>query len=163
MSIGIFYASNKGFAGDVANRIQSKLKDADVFDIKDTEIEKMQNYSKIILVVATHKVGEIQNDLAAKLDSFKELDFNEKTVGLVGLGDALGHGKVTFNNALGKVYDLVKAQGAIVVGFTENKDYLFEKTDSLREGKFPGLALDLPNQSILNESRISNWVAAINF
>lgn len=163
MSIGIFYASNKGFAGDVANRIATKLNTTEVFDIKDTDITKINDYAKVVLVVATHKVGEIQNDLAGKLDDFKQLDFNGKTVGLVGLGDGIDKGRETFNNALGKVYDLVKEQGANVVGFTENENYLFQKTDALRDGKFPGLALDVPNQSILNEARISNWVASINF
>ncbi len=163
MSIGIFYASNKGFAADVAKEVATKLNTKNVFDIKDTKVAQMLNYDKLVIVVATHKVGEIQKDLAEQLEDFSNLNFAGKTVALIGLGDGVQYGKETFNDALGKVYDIVSKQSANVVGFTENTGYLFEKTNALRDGKFPGLALDLPNQSSLNEARITQWVDSLNW
>lgn len=161
MKKAIFYASNKGFAGDVAKRIAGKLNIADIFDIKDISVNKITGYSHVILVVSTHADGEIQRDLKAQLDDFKALNFSNTTLALVGLGDGVGHAD-TFNNALGEVYDIVSAGGANTVGNSENEGYVYEATTALRNGKFPGLALDLPNQSLINEERINAWIAQIS-
>lgn len=160
MKNAIFYASNKGFAGDIAKRIASKLHIADVFDIKDTAIEKITEYQNIVLVVSTHADGAIQRDLQAQLDNFKGLNLQGKTIAIVGLGDGVGHGD-TFNNAMGAVYDIIQANGGKTVGTSEATAYVYDETNALRDGQFPGLALDLPNQSLLNEERLDAWVKQV--
>ncbi len=158
MSIAVFYASNKGFAANAAKKIAGKLGVADVFDVKETPVKKMADYDSLVLVVATHKKGDIQNDLAAQIEDFKALDWSKKTVGIVGLGDGKNFSE-TFNNAMGKIYDIVEK--ARVVGFVEDKGYEYKTTESLRNGKFVGLPLDEANQSGMTDARIDEWVAAV--
>lgn len=160
MSTAVFYASNTGVAGNVAKKIASKLSVSNVFDVKETSVKTMTDYDKLVIVVATHKVGEIQNDLAAQIDDFKALNLSGKTVAICGLGDAIKH-KDTFNSAIGKVYDIVKACGAKIVGSVENKGYTYESSDAIRDGKFAGLPIDEANESNLTDGRIDAWLSSI--
>ncbi len=78
MSIAIFYASNKGYAANVAKTIGEKLSVTDVFNVKETSVKKISEFDSVILVVSTHRVGEIQNDLAAQVEDLKAIDWSKK-------------------------------------------------------------------------------------
>lgn len=151
------YASNLGFAADVAKRIAPKLGIDEVVDVQNLAMETLKNYDKILLVVSTHAEGEIQRDFNAKIADFRALDLHGKTVALVGLGDGIGHGE-TFNNAQGQLYDMAKAAGAVLVGSSDPAEYRYEATESIRDGQFPGLVLDVENEDHLTMRRISRWL-----
>ncbi len=157
---GIFYATNLGAAATVAKQIGEKLNVTDIYDVRIVPISKMMSFDSLVLVVSTHFEGDIQRDFAAHLDDFRRLDLSGKTVAVVGLGDGMDHGH-TFNNALGKIYDLAIEQGATCVGSSEVDTYDYEETLSLRDGRFPGLALDIPNQDDLTQTRIEQWVEQV--
>ena len=154
------YASNLGFAADIAKRIAPKLEIDEVVDVQDIEMSKLNDYDKILLVVSTHAEGEIQRDFNAKIDDFRALDLSGKTVALVGLGDGIGHGE-TFNNAQGQLYDIAKAAGATLIGSSDPEEYRYEETESIRDGKFPGLVLDVENEDHLTMRRINRWLEEV--
>lgn len=156
----VVYASNLGFAENIARTIAKKLDIETIEDVQTIEMAQLTNYDKIILVVSTHGDGEIQRDFAAKLDDFKALDLSSKTVALVGLGDGVKHGE-TFNNAQGQLYDMAKDQGATLVGSSDPENYSYQETQSIREGVFPGLVIDLENEDHLTQKRIDAWLEQV--
>lgn len=151
------YASNIGVAKGVCEKIAPQLGIEKIVDVKDFSLKDLANFDKILLVVSTHVVGEIQKDFNAQIDDFKALDLNGKTVALVTLGDGIGHGDA-FNDALGELYDICVANNATLVGSSDPATYTFEETDSIRDGIFPGLALDVDNEAHLTDSRIQKWL-----
>lgn len=156
----VVYASNLGFAENIANTVAEKLKIETVEDVQNIEMAQLQDYDKIVLVVSTHGDGEIQRDFAAKIDDFKALDLTNKTVALVGLGDGVKHGE-TFNNAQGQLFDMAKNQGASLVGSSDPKNYSYQETQSIRDGVFPGLVIDLENEDHLTQKRIDAWLEQV--
>lgn len=154
------YASNLGFAEQVARSVCSKLNIEKIEDVQDIEMTELLDYDKIVLVVSTHAEGEIQRDFAAKIDDFQALNLSGKTVALVGLGDGVKHGE-TFNNAQGQLYDMAKAAGATLVGSSNPADYNYQETQSVRDGVFPGLVIDLENEDHLTAKRIDAWVEQV--
>lgn len=63
--------------------------------------------------------------------------------------------------ALGLLYDQFKALGAKIVGAVSTEDYSFEKSTSIRDGKFVGLPLDEVNESDKTDQRIANWLVSL--
>ena len=45
-----------------------------------------------------------------------------------------------------------------MVGAVSAEDYTFEKSSSIRDGKFVGLALDEVNESEKTDRRIADWL-----
>ena len=152
------YATNMGAAKNVCEKIAPALGIDEVVDVKNFSLKDLANYDKILLVVSTHVVGEIQKDFNAQIQDFKDLDLTNKTVALVTLGDGVAHGEA-FNDALGELYDICSANNATLVGNSDPENYTFEETDSIRDGVFPGLALDVENEDHLTDSRIKTWLA----
>lgn len=154
------YASNLGFAENIARLVAEKLDIETIEDVQDIEMNQLENYDGILLVVSTHGDGEIQRDFDAKIDDFQALNLKGKTVALVGLGDGVEHGE-TFNNAQGQLYDMAKAAGATLVGSSNPADYSYKETQSIRDGVFPGLVIDLENENHLTEQRVETWLEQV--
>ncbi len=151
------YASNIGVAKGVCEKIAPQLGIEKVVDVKDFALKDLQDFDKILLVVSTHVVGEIQKDFNAQIDDFKDLDLTDKTVALVTLGNGVTNSD-TFNDALGELYDICEDCDATLVGHSDPSEYTYDNTASIRNGVFPGLALDVDNEAHLTDSRIEKWL-----
>jgi len=160
MATALFYASSTGNSEEIANKIAEELGEIEVFDLSNTDIEKINDYEKVILGGSTWGDGELNDDWEEAWDSFKALKLADKTVALFGLGDQDGYPD-EFCSALGIIYEQVTDNGANVIGFTSSEDYDFDDSKAQVDGKFVGLVIDEDNQDDLTDERIKNWAENI--
>lgn len=160
MATAIFYASSTGNTGEIAEKISKKLENIEIFDLAGTNVEKMNNYEKIILGTSTWGDGELNDDWLDVWGDFCKLNLSNKTIALFGLGDQEGY-SYEFSSALGIIYEQIKNSGAEVIGFTSTDGYYHDDSKAQIEDKFVGLVLDEDNQSDLTDQRIENWIKEI--
>ncbi|MEM9567200.1 MAG: flavodoxin [Cyanobacteria bacterium P01_E01_bin.34] len=161
--IGLFYGSTSGVTEEIAEKIQAIIGD-DLCDLYSMEedfdgVDDLLKYDYLLLGCSTWGAGEVQNDWREPLFDIEveKPDFSGKTIALFGPGDCEGHSK-HFVGALGILYDQFKAVGAKLVGAVSAEDYSFEKSTSIRDGKFVGLPLDEVNESEKTDRRIADWL-----
>jgi len=161
--IGIFYGSTSGVTEEIAEKIRDKIGE-DLCDLHNMaedfdSVDDLLKYDYLLLGCSTWGAGEVQNDWREPLFDMEvdKPDFSGKTIALFGPGDCEGHSK-HFVGALGTLYDQFTALGAKLVGAVSAEDYSFEKSDSIRDGKFVGLPLDEVNESDKTDRRIANWL-----
>lgn len=159
--IGIFYGTTSGITAGIVDEIEFYLRgeEYEVFDVANG-IDEMENIENLILVSPTYGVGELQKDWENVYDKLKNLDFTNKVVGIVGVGNQFAFGE-SYVGAMRKLYDAVIAKGAKVIGFTSTEGYSYEETESVVDDKFIGLALDESNQDNETPDRIKAWIEEI--
>lgn len=160
--IGLFFGSDTGNTEDVASRIQSEIGEdlVDVHNIADSSVDEILEYDKIIIGTPTWYDGEHQGDWEEVIEDLEEADFSGKTVALFGLGDQYGYADY-FLDAMGMIADILRENGANLVGDWSADGYDFSESKAFQDGKFVGLALDEDNQSGETDSRITEWVSQI--
>ncbi|PIE23832.1 MAG: flavodoxin [Planctomycetota bacterium] len=161
-TIGLFYGSTTGNTQEMAELIAEKMANpVELKDVADCSPEDLLAYDKLILGCPTWGEGDLQDDWDAFLPGVEDLDLSGKTIAIFGLGDADGY-LDTFVDALGTIYEKVKACGATVVGSWPTDDYSFDESTSVIDGEFVGLVLDVDNESEKSEERIDGWVELIS-
>ena len=158
MATAIFYASSTGNTEEIASKIIDKLGLEDSYNITDNQedVKKIADYDKVVIATSTWGDGDLQDDWDEAWDEFQKIDFSNKTVALVALGDQEGYDD-TFVNSLGTMYEQVSKQGANVIGFTSTDGYEFEESTAVQDDKFVGVVIDEDNQDDLTDERIDNW------
>lgn len=159
--IGIFYGTTSGKTAAIVEEIEFNLKklDFETFNVADG-IQNITEFENLILVTPTYQVGELQKDWDLRKEELKKIDFTGKKVGLVGLGNQFAFGE-SYADGMRILYDIVKENGAKVVGFTSSLGYSYQETNSVIDGNFIGLALDEAHQDDLTPDRIENWITEI--
>lgn len=159
--IGIFYGTTSGITAGIVDEIEFYLRgqEYEVFDVANG-IDRMEEFENLILVSPTYGVGELQKHWVEVYDKLKGLDFTNKVVGIVGVGNQFAFGE-SYVGSMRKLYDAVIAKGAKVVGFTSIEGYKYEETDSVIDDRFIGLALDESNQDNETPDRIKAWIEEI--
>lgn len=166
-NIGIFYGSTTCYTEMAAEKIQQQIQHmlnikVDMFDIKDTALSRTSDYSIIILGISTWDFGELQEDWESSWDDIADLNLDNKTVALFGLGDQLGYAD-WFQDALGMLHDEVIVKECEVIGYWPNTGYDFIASKGLSEDKeyFVGLSLDDENQFDQSDERIVQWCSQL--
>lgn len=163
--IGLFFGSDEGNTEAVAYRIQKRLGEdvVDVFDIADVTQLEFGEYDKIILGVSTWDFGQIQSDWEEFWEDIQQVPFDKKTVALFGLGDQFGYSDF-FLDAMGMLHDVVKGNGATIIGYWPVQGYEFDASKALAtDGEhFVGLGIDEDQQDDLTTQRLDQWCAQIH-
>lgn len=159
--IGIFYGTTSGITAGIVDEIEFYLRgeNYEVFDVANG-IKDIKDIENLILVSPTYGVGELQKDWENVYDELKTIDFKNKIVGIVGVGNQFAFGE-SYVGAMRKLYDVVVKNGGKVVGFTSTEGYSYEETESVVDEKFVGLALDESNQDNETPDRIKAWIKEI--
>ncbi|QKF81276.1 flavodoxin [Halarcobacter ebronensis] len=157
----IFYASSTGNTEQVAKTIKKNLEGFELVDIASSGISKMNECDSIIIGASTWGEGDLQDDWEDCFEELKEMDFSGKTVALFGLGDQDNYYD-EFVNALGTLYEVVKNNGANIIGFTSTDGYEFEESTAVVDSQFVGLVIDEDNQSELTKQRVEDWCNQIS-
>lgn len=171
MKIGLFYGSTTCYTEMAAEKIQqyfvenSEIKpvlQVELFNIKDTPLNKCTDFDLIILGISTWDYGELQEDWESHWGDIASLDLSGKIIALYGMGDQIGYTE-WFQDALGMLHEQVIAQDSFVIGFWPNQGYEFEASKALTADKsqFVGLALDEDNQYQQSDERIAQWCQQI--
>lgn len=156
--VGIFYGSTTGDTETIAMSLASQLKDydVDVYNVNSAAKEDVEAYDNLILASSTWGLGELQSDWIDFIEELKEVDLKNKKIALVGTGDQDMYAD-TFVDAIGIIYEELKASKAEFVGHYPSDTYDFSDSRALVDEKLIGLAIDNTNQSDLTETRIKEW------
>lgn len=158
MSVGIFYGTTTGVTEEVAEILQSKIDNSEIFDVANG-IDEMEDYDFIILCASTWGLGDVQDDWMAVIDDLPNL--KERPVALLGTGDAVAFSD-TFVDGLRLLYDKCKKKGARIVGFVNPSDYEFDDSVAIIDEKFVGLPIDHMNEPDKTEERIEKWLEGLS-
>ncbi len=162
MAIAIIYGSSGGATEGVAKMIKDKLAlEADLLDVARINMDKLNEYSHLILGTSTWGEGELQDDWSDAFDEFKNVEFGGKTVAFFGLGDQEGYSE-NFLDGMGLLHGVALTNGASIVGDGWSSDsYDFDESLAIKNGLFVGLAIDEDNQDELTHERVDAWVEMI--
>ena len=162
--IGLFYGSTTCYTEMAAEKIAAEFSDTDiaVFNIKDSDLKKMEAFDVLILGISTWDFGEIQEDWESQWQDISDVNLNGKTIALYGLGDQTGYAD-WFQDALGMLHDEVLAYDCQIIGYWPNQGYEFTASKAVTEDGefFVGLSLDDENQYDQTDERIAEWVTQL--
>lgn len=161
--IAVIYGSTTGNTSDAAVKIQDILgEEVELFDVKDVGLDALDYFDNIIFAIPTWDYGEVQSDWQDVWDDIDEVDFNDKTVAFLGMGDQFAYAE-WFQDAMGMLHDKVKARGATIIGHWPVAGYEFDESKALTDDKqhFVGLALDEDCQPGMTEQRLNDWCEII--
>ncbi len=155
--IGLIYGSSTGNTENVVQKLTDILgsDNLEVKEVSQTNHEEISSYDKLILASSTWGAGDLQSDWEEFETQLDGIDFSDKTVALLGLGDQKRFGD-TFCEALSLLHD--KTQDANIVGQTSTQGYNYKSSNSVINNKFIGLAIDEDNQGELTTKRLESWV-----
>jgi len=159
MKVNIIYGSDSGTTKAIASRIAKQIQGTAI-DVAKATASDFEECDLLILGTPTYGEGELQSDWEENIAALKTANINGKNVALFGTGDQENYAD-SFVNAIGTLYDLVVAQGAIVVGFTATDGYRHTGSTADRDGQFVGLALDEDGEASLTSKRIKAWIAQL--
>lgn len=158
--IGLFYGSTSGRTKGIVDEIEFNLRgEVTIYNVADG-IKAISDFDNLILAVPTYGVGELQKDWEDVFEDFKQIDFSNKVVALIGVGNQTTFGE-SFIGALVLLYEAVTTNGGRIVGLTSTDGYHFEECDAIIDDKFMGLALDEDNQDDMTPDRIYDWLEDI--
>ncbi len=164
MKIGLFYGSTTCYTEMAAEKIRVIIGEdlVDIYNVKETPLEKMADYDFLILGISTWDFGEIQEDWRDAWDKIKQPNLAGKHIALFGLGDQEGYGE-WYLDAMGLLHDELLSCGVQFVGYWPNEGYEFEASKALTADQqfFVGLALDEDSQYELSDERIAAWCEQI--
>jgi flavodoxin I len=153
---GIFYGSSTGNTENIALAIAKKL-NADVFNVSSKPIQAVNECQNLILGTSTWGLGDLQDDWDCFLSEFAKADLTRKTIAIFGLGDSNSYPD-TFVKGMGIIYEAIKDKGCKIIGQVEAKQYNYDSSKAIYDGKFAGLPLDEDNESNLTNSRLDKWI-----
>jgi flavodoxin I len=160
MNIGIFYGSSSGNTEEAAEKILQKLELSNdhLHDISETDREMFEEYDMVILASSSTGTGNMQPDWAEFRNELETIDFSDKTVAFVGMGDQMMFPD-SYLGGISHIYSMVAQKADRVIGGNWPGDgYDFNHSNFFKKGVFRGLALDADNQPELTDERIEKWV-----
>ena len=165
-NIGIFYAPSGGSVHRVARLIKQKLADwePDIFVVSDIVPLKLLDYRNLILVCSTlgRNTWEMEqkDPWSSFIPKLLRIHLDGRKVAMVGLGDHVSYPN-NFVDGMGILGQTVEEIGGKLIGMTETRDYVFNDSRALRDGKFIGLPLDEDYEADKTEGRLEEWLKRI--
>ena len=87
--IGLMFGSTTSNSERTAETIWNTMQETELHDIKDG-VEVLEQYENVIIVSPTWDYGGLQEDYIEAWDKLKTVNWKNKSVALVGLGDQVG-------------------------------------------------------------------------
>ncbi|MBP1618383.1 MAG: flavodoxin [Bacteroidetes bacterium] len=154
--VAIVYGSSTGVTKTIAEKLQTLVEGAELFDAADVNVEDLKPFDFYFFGTATTGVGDLQDDWDVILPKVEKLDFTGKKIALFSLGDSASF-STSFAGAMYYIYKALKGK-AEFVGAVSTEGYTFDESDAVIDGKFIGLALDEDNEYDLTDERLKNWL-----
>lgn len=164
--VGIFYAPSGGSVQKVARQIKQKLAEVqpDMQVISDIVPLQLLDYHNLVLVCSTlgRNTWEMEqkDPWSSFLPKMLRIRLDGRKVALVGLGDHVSYPN-NFVDGMGILGQTVEEIGGKLIGATPTRDYIFNDSRALRDGKFIGLPLDEDYEAEKTEERLNGWVGNI--
>lgn len=161
--IGIFYGSDTGNTEAVAAAICQELgaNCSGPHDIAKSTQGDLERFDQLLVGIPTWYYGEAQCDWDDFFPTLEKINFQTKQVAIFGCGDQEDYAEY-FCDAMGRIADTLRRQGANLVGQWPIAGYFFEASKALADGDhFVGLAIDEDRQPELTAERIKSWVQQV--
>ena len=147
--IGIFWGSSTDNTTTATEFMKEYLEmndhQVDVYNIEDTDVDKILEYDNIIIGCPTWHIGELQEDWDSVFSDYEELNFSGKTGAFFGCGDQVGY-PGNFLDAIGMLAKPFIKNGGSLIGKCPRDNYQFTGSRALDEDdKLLGLGLDYDN------------------
>lgn len=164
--IALIYWPKKGNTEEAAYRIYKRFDEEmmDIFTITGIHAEDFARYDAFIIGGSTTGADNWEEahktrwaDFFTRLD---EADIKGKPFALFGLGDQILY-PYHFVDGMRGIKEQFEDRGAVHKGLWPVEGYEFRESDSVENGMFFGLALDLDHQKEMTEERIDRWVEQI--
>ncbi len=164
LKIGIFFGSDTGNTKNISYLIYEKLNkyfDVNILNISSSSINDFKKFNSLIFSTSTWYCGELQYDWDNFLNSFKKINFSKKVVSFLGCGNQKDYSN-HFCNGVYKLYNIVKENNGLIIGYWPTKGYFFKKSLSLiNKNYFIGLMIDEINQFKFTNRRINIWTSKL--
>ena len=146
--IGLFFGSSTANTKIATDFMQEYLEmneyEVDIFNMEDTDVEKILEYDNIIIGCPTWHIGELQEDWDSIFLDYEKLDFNGKTAAFFGCGDQIGY-PGNFLDAIGILAEPFMKNGGKLIGKCSRETYQFTGSKALDGDLLLGLGLDYDN------------------
>ena len=166
MKIGVFFGSTSYGTQEAAELVrdefarQAPAATVDLVNVAKRRAEDLGPYELLVFGTSTWGLGGLQHDWDAFIWELRRADLTGKTAAVFALGDQVVWSE-TFVNSMAQVHDAAAARGAAMVGSWPTEGYAFDRSESVRDGRFVGLALDRMNQRELSPERVRRWVGQV--
>mgnify|MGYP002710182878 CR=1 FL=1 len=169
LNVDIYLAAIFVFVGRMFNNLgfirryyieKLGVKSSDIHDVSQASPADFAPYEVLLLGSSTWGAGDLQDDWYDFLPKIKKLDLSGKLVGLFGCGDSSSFSD-TFCDAIGTIYNDLKASGCKFVGSMDASGYTYDDSTAVIDGKFVGLALDEMNEDDQTPARIDAWIESL--
>ncbi len=157
MKTVVVYGSTMGATEGVALDVGSAFADSKVLAVGDVSAEDLQGIDLLILGASTWGMGDLQDDMAAFLDTFSGWDVTVPFGAVFGTGDQFTYAD-TFVDGIADMADALKNKGVRVVGFWPAEGYDHSASRAQQGDAFFGLALDQDNEPEKTADRLAVWV-----
>lgn len=157
----ILFASTGGTTAKVAQMIRSAFGEAVMVDIKTFDAREVPAVLDwVIAGTPTYGIGDWHYAWSRRIIEIVPVLARARRVALFGLGDARFHGG-SFCGGLGRLHDAVTGAGIRVYGQTPAHKYRYSFSPALRDGVFPGFALDFRQSRPLVMAEIESWASGL--
>jgi len=164
--IALIYWPKKGNTEDAAYRIYNRFEKEmiDIFTITSINTAEFELYDAFIIGGSTTGADHWEDAHKSRwVDFFARLEnagIKGKPFALFGLGDQILY-PYHFVDGMRGIKEQFEKYGAVHKGLWPVEGYEFKDSDSVENGMFFGLALDLDQQKDLTEDRIDRWTGQI--
>ncbi|CAJ0992992.1 flavodoxin FldA [Pantoea sp. Nvir] len=161
--VGIFFGSDTGNTEKIAKMIHNRLGKniSKLHDIAKSTKEDIEAFNMLFLGIPTWYYGEAQCDWDDFFPTLEKINFKGKLVALFGCGDQEDYAEY-FCDAMGTIYNIIKPNGAVIIGHWPIEGYSFEASKGLADDKhFLGLTIDEDRQPELTDQRVDTWVSQV--
>lgn len=165
--LGIFFAPSGGSVHKIARLLKQKLTEyqPDLFVLSDITPLQLLDYHNLIFVCSTlgRNTWEMEqkDPWSSFIPQMLRIRLEGRKVAIVGLGDHVSYPN-HFVDGMDILAHTVEEIGGQLIGATETRDYVFNDSRALKDGKFIGLPLDEDYESDKTEERINAWLEKIN-
>ena len=158
----IIWGSDTGNTEGIVNTLKNECKYyTDSCEVSDMTPEKWKTHDIYMLAIPTWYDGDLQSDWEDYFEDFKKIDFTDKFVCIIGLGDQDGYPEY-FVDGIGILAKVVIKNGGVVFGHWSTEGYDYEKSKAeIDKNTFYGLAIDEDSQYHLTDERINKWLTQI--
>jgi flavodoxin I len=164
--IALIYWPKKGNTETAAYKIYEKFDKSmiDIFTITEINTAEFSMYDAFIIGGSTtgadswgHAHKTRWADFFAKID---KAEVSGKPFALFGLGDQVLY-PYHFVDSMAFLKEMFEKQGAVIKGWWATDGYDFQESESVENGMFCGLALDMDHQKELTDERVEKWTLQV--
>ncbi|HAM97167.1 MAG TPA: flavodoxin [Marinilabiliales bacterium] len=166
--IAVLYGPKGGNTEKIAKLIAKKIghDKCDLIAVRDADETLLAPYNKLIIggsTIGTHNWSHSNTsvDWDQFMPKFKKMNFAGKKVAIFGLGDHLAYTN-HFVDEMFSLYQVLKNNGATIVGQWPTDGYEFNESAAIVNGKFVGLPIDEDHEDDLSEGRIDAWLNTLS-